>query len=119
MRLDLFNELFLLQRIDHLIRTRATGSPKRLAGLLNISECSVYRLIENLREHGFPVAYDKTTRTYYYTAEVRWNVEFLVGGEKLLAIKGGENIFQKNAQLSISDRMLPELCTASPNYGAQ
>ena len=117
--MNLFNDLFLLQRIDHLVRTRATGTPKALASLLDISECSVYRLMERLRDIGLPIAYDKQAHTYYYKEAVKWNVEFVVGDEKLFNIQGGEKSFDFFRSLSIFDRDQPNLCNAFPNYGAQ
>ncbi len=111
--MNIFADLFLLQRIDHLIRTRATGTPKALGALLDISECSVYRLMERLKDQGFPIAYDKQTRTYYYTEAVIWKVEFVVGDEKLLKIQGGEINSDFFRKLSIFDRNDNDLCNAS------
>jgi biotin operon repressor len=108
--MNIFSDLFLLQRIDQLIRTRATGSPKSLAALLDISECSVYRLIERLKNMGLPIAYDKKSRTYYYVEPVKWNVEFIVGNEKVLSIKGGEKKFDFLSNLSFFDSTGHELC---------
>jgi hypothetical protein len=110
--MNIFSDLFLLQRIDHLVRTRATGTPKDLGGLLGISECSVYRMIERLRDMGLPIAYDKQAHTYYYKAPVKWKVEFVVGDEKLLTIQGGEKNFDLFRKLSIFDRSRLDLCDA-------
>ncbi len=116
--MNLFSDLFLLQQIDHLIRTRATGNPKALSKRLAISEPSVYRLMERLKEQGFPIAYDKQEHTYYYMEPVKWSAEFLVGAEKLLSIRGGEKKSDIFSALSIFDRDGFDLCTTSPNYGA-
>lgn len=110
--------LFLLQQIDYLIRTRATGTPKAFADRLDISECSVYRLLERLKSQGLPIAYDKQEHTYYYMEAVKWNVEFMVGSEKLISIRGGQKISEFFPKLSIYDRDGLDLCTTSPNYGA-
>ena len=115
--MNIFDELFTLQQIDHLIRTRATGSPKGLAKRLTISECSVYRLLERLKVQGFPIAYDKPAQTYYYTEQVKWNVEFVVGKDKILSIKGGEKKYNSFSELSIFDRDDPDFCCAFPTYG--
>jgi biotin operon repressor len=117
--MNIFSDLFLLQRVDHLVRTRATGSPKSLASLLKVSECSVYRLIDRLRNMGLPIAYDKQARTYYYEEQVKWNVEFVVGNERVLNIRGGEKISDNFLKLAINDSTGPDLCSTSPNYGAQ
>lgn len=90
--MNIFSDLFLLERIDYLIRTRGTGTPKALSRRLDISECSVYRLIERLKDMGLPIMYDKTAQTYCYIDAVHWNVEFVVGAEKLLSMRGGNKI---------------------------
>jgi len=87
---NLFEELFLLQRIDQLIRTRATGTPSKLANILGISERNVYRLIADLRENGFPIAYDRESGNYFYKEMVKLEISIIVGKDKLISIRGGE-----------------------------
>ena len=89
MKIKLFEDLFLLQRLDQLIRTRATGSPTHLADRLGACERDVYRLIADLRVQGFPISYDLEHGTYYYTEQVKLEISMAVGGEKLLTIQGG------------------------------
>lgn len=89
LHMNIISDLFFLQRIDHLIRTRATGSPEQLASRLSVSERNVYRLIKELKCQGFPIAYDKQANTYYYSEPVRLDFSIMIGPEKLLAIRGG------------------------------
>jgi len=88
--MNIFKDLFLLQQIDHLVRTRATGTPTQLAARLDTSERKVYRLLGELRDQGLPIAYDKQADTYYYVEPVTLDFSIVVGSEKLLTIKGGE-----------------------------
>ena len=90
MKINIFNDLFLLQRIDYFIRTRNTGTPVQLASRLNICERDVYRLLSDLRDQGFPIAYDKQAASYYYLEPVKIQFSIMVGSEKLLTIQGGE-----------------------------
>jgi hypothetical protein len=90
--MNIFNDLFLLQRLDHLIRTRATGNPIRLAGRLDVCERTVYRLINKLRDAGLPIAYDKETETYYYEQPVQIRIDIQVNGDCLLRINGGAKL---------------------------
>lgn len=92
--MDLFSDLFLLERVDHLIRTRATGKPTQLASRLETCERNVYRLIGRLRDMGFPIEYDKQSDTYYYKEPVHLHIDIIVGNEKLLGIRGGEKKIQ-------------------------
>ncbi len=88
--MNIFDDLFMLQRIDHLVRTRATGTPAQLAARLGVSERNLYRLLGDLRDRGFPIAYDKQACTYYYMEQVKIEFSVVVGQEKLLTIRGGE-----------------------------
>ncbi len=88
--MNIFSDLFLLQRIDYLIRNRATGTPVQLASRLNVSERNIYRLLGSLRDQGFPIVYDKQTDSYLYEEPVCIEFSVVVGEENLLAIRGGE-----------------------------
>ena len=59
----------LIDRIDQLIRLRATGNPHEFAEKLEISDRQVYRLINCLKEIGCPVVYDKILGSYKYEIE--------------------------------------------------
>ena len=59
--LDRFN---LMQR---LIESRCTGTPDEFAGKLRISRTSLYETIDELKSRGAPIAYSKSTKTFYYT----------------------------------------------------
>lgn len=98
--MNLFSDLFLLERLDHLIRTRATGTPIQLASRLDTSERNVYRLIGKLRDMGFPINYDKNYDSYYYDEPVLLRIDITVGHEKLLAIHGGEKKFNLLEQIA-------------------
>lgn len=87
--MDIFQNLFLLQRLDYYIRIRASGSPAQLAARLNVSKRNVFRLLGALREQGFPIAFDKQLNTYFYETPVRLHFEVTVDGKKLLVIRQG------------------------------
>ena len=91
--MNLFTDLFLLERLDQLIRTKATGTPEVLASRLEICVRNVFRLITQLREMGFPVEYDKAKGHYYYSEHVELVFFFKVGGKSLFKIQCQENNF--------------------------
>lgn len=66
MSIDLF---FRLEYVDFLIRSKSTGKPKEFAGKLNVSERSLYDVIQLMKGLGAPIAYCKQKKTYYYTEE--------------------------------------------------
>ena len=58
-----------IERLDHLIKQKATGSPEELAKRFNCTERTIYRMISQLKEMGCPVYYDKTRQSYCYEKE--------------------------------------------------
>ncbi|MBN2237039.1 MAG: HTH domain-containing protein, partial [Bacteroidales bacterium] len=67
--MNIINAKEALERIDQLIRHNATGSPKELASRLRITERTVYRIIRQLKEIGFPIYFNKAIRSYCYEYE--------------------------------------------------
>ena len=59
----------LLERIDGLIRRKATGSARELADRLNISRNSVYRLLDLMEQMGADISYCCARKSYYYTSD--------------------------------------------------
>jgi predicted DNA-binding transcriptional regulator YafY len=58
-----------LKRIHQLVKLKATGTPHDLARRLEISEPSVYRCLNDLKELGAPVKYCKERQYYIYEQE--------------------------------------------------
>ncbi len=61
----------IIERLDQLIRLKATGCPADLAKKLNLSERTIYRIIKELKEIGCPISYDNERKSYYYDYEGR------------------------------------------------
>jgi predicted DNA-binding transcriptional regulator YafY len=59
-----------LKAIDQLIKLKMTGSPKELATKLEISERQVFRYIENLKELGGKIEFDRFLNSYVYSTEI-------------------------------------------------
>lgn len=55
-----------LEKINTLIRLKATGTPKDLAKKLNTTKRTVFRIIKQLKEMGCPIYYDKQRGSYCY-----------------------------------------------------
>jgi biotin operon repressor len=53
-----------LDRVVKLARKKATGRPDELSEKLGISERSVYRIIQALKDTGVKIRYCKTIKTY-------------------------------------------------------
>lgn len=85
-----FEILDLIDRLDGLIRRKATGKPSELARRLNVCERKVYQLIDTLRSLGAPVEYSTEQESYYYTTDVEFRRELFVQKVDAKKIKGGE-----------------------------
>jgi hypothetical protein len=92
--MKLFEEINLLERLDQLIRLKATGTPSDLANRLDLSEREVYRIIAELRAKDIKIAYCKQKRSYYYENEtfLRFQACVIENGKERRLL-GGENIF--------------------------
>lgn len=88
----LIQQIELIERIDQLIRLKATGSPKEFANNMNISKASLYRLLETMKELGAPIEYSITTQSFVYVDHVNFLCGFyfkeLSNGE-IKQINGG------------------------------
>jgi len=88
---DMFNRI---SYIDQQIRMEATGSAEEFAHKIGISRSSWFELKNVLeQELGFPIAYDKVRRTYYYKEHGRFLPPRFVKAlnvEEMKNIEGGE-----------------------------
>lgn len=65
-----------IERIDHLIRIRGTGTASELAVKLGISRRSVYNILNEMKENGAPIRFDQFRGTYYYDEEGYFKISF-------------------------------------------
>lgn len=84
--MKILKNLRLIEYLDYLIRNKATGSPEQLACKLDISERQVYRIIEELKDIGFPIYYCKVSGSYCYEICPELNFEIQIDGKYLLKI---------------------------------
>lgn len=74
-------QIALLERVDQLIQLKATGNPKQLAKRLQVSEATVFRIIEAMKGLNAPVCYDFSKRSYVYTEPTKFRCGYYI--EKL------------------------------------
>lgn len=80
-----------LERMDQLIRLKATGTAEEFAKKLSISRSVLMDHLRELRKLGATIEYSSYRRSYYYTKDSRLFIGFLDGnGNK---IKGGGDFF--------------------------
>jgi len=73
---QLKKQIAILERIDQLIRLKATGNPRQLANRLEVSEATVFRIIETMKELDAPVFYDMARQSYSYSEPAEFRFGF-------------------------------------------
>ncbi len=90
--MSFFNKLELINRLHHLIKNKSTGTPKQLANRISYSERRLYRLLNEMRNYGFPIKYCIHRQSYMYEADFTFVFDF----------KAPNEIINKNGVLSHS-----------------
>lgn len=88
----IIEKIELIDRMDQLIRLKATGTPKSIARRLNLSESSIYRLIDIIKDMGAPVEFSVKDQSYIYSSDVRFICGFFIKElalSKMKKISGG------------------------------
>jgi len=80
----------LIERVDQLIRMKATGSAEDLSDRIGVSRSTVYELIDCMRAMGAEIEYCRHRQSFYYLEEKILAIGF-VNKKK---IRGGTDIFQ-------------------------
>jgi hypothetical protein len=71
------DQIHRIERIDQLIRLKATGQPSELAKKLGISESQLYEVLNIMKvELGGPILYSRTLQSYYYPTDIKFKCLF-------------------------------------------
>jgi hypothetical protein len=65
--MKVFEYLDRISKMHKLVMRHKTGTPAEFARQLGVSRTSLYELIDELRSRGAPIAYSKSTRTFFYS----------------------------------------------------
>jgi hypothetical protein len=66
-----------IERLDQLIRIKATGRPSELALKLGISESCLYETLNIMKvELGAVIRYSRSIQSYYYPKKIRFRCNF-------------------------------------------
>lgn len=71
-------QLERLKKAHNLIKSECTGSPSELAKKLRISVRQTYLLLEQLRELDAPIAFNRRTKTYFYSFDYELTIHISV-----------------------------------------
>lgn len=89
--MSIIDHIYLLESIHHYIDHKCTGTPKEFSNKLNISERTLYRILENLKDLGAEIYYSNERATYYYknVVQIKFNLQIDSATTK---VKGGRSI---------------------------
>ena len=82
-------QLERIMKINRMIKSENTGSPKTFAEELGISESHFYRYIDELQDMGVPIQYSRTRKTYYYENNTELMLTYSL---KLISDQGSKEI---------------------------
>lgn len=75
--MSFIDQIHRIERIDQLIRLKATGRPAELAQKLDISESQLYEILNIMKiELGGVILYSKSLQSYYYPRDIRFKCLF-------------------------------------------
>ena len=94
----LINDKNKLERLDQLIRLKATGSPEELAAKFNTTKRTIFRTINELKEIGVPIYFSQIDNSYCYAIKGKLIIGFEeIEKQELNSIKGGvKNFFMSD-----------------------
>lgn len=87
--MDFISRLQLYDRLHHLIRRHSTGTPKDLAAKFNVSERTVYNMIDILRDYGAEICYCRKRNSFYYAREVSFSFNPVLSSKAEAKVTGG------------------------------
>ncbi|MBS2209815.1 hypothetical protein KEM09_00260 [Carboxylicivirga mesophila] len=90
--MKLFEEVEMLKRMFELIHKRQTGNSSTFHKKLGISRSKLYNLIDDLKEKGIEVEYDKKIKSFYLKEDICVKVDEpiqIIDKEELEKINGG------------------------------
>ncbi len=85
--MNFMKQIERIKRVDMYIRHKTTGDPGEFSNKLNISKRQLYRIIEELKDYGAPIEYNRSLRTFYYKdgdfeMKVNFSMQFITEKDK-------------------------------------
>jgi biotin operon repressor len=96
--MKLFEYLDRINMMHRMVLRQRTGTPEEFARQLGVGRTCLYELIDELRSRGAPIAYSKSTKTFFYRQpfEISINCSLrLLEPQEEKEFFGGTNIFSK------------------------
>ena len=86
-------QLDRIKKLDKLIQQGNTGAPDEFAGRLGLSRSQLYNILEELKDLGAPIEYNRSMRSFYYKEAFRI---VTVAYVEFITPQGAERIYGGN-----------------------
>lgn len=85
--MNFIKQIERIKRVDTYIKHKMTGDPEEFSTKLDISKRQLFRIIEELKDYGAPIEYNRSLRTFYYKNEnfkmkVNFTMQFITEQDK-------------------------------------
>lgn len=107
--MSLLKTINRLEYANFLIKKKATGNLETFARRMNLSERSVSSLLEEMREMGADISYDRKRNTYYYEENGEFSISKFMKYGQVLARDEAAKI-GKPEELCFSEKAIFVLC---------
>ncbi|QQS50987.1 MAG: HTH domain-containing protein [Bacteroidota bacterium] len=94
----LFKHINRLQQIDQLIRQQRTGNADELAEKLQLSRRQVYNWLDELKNYGLEIDYNRVIKSFVYLKPYQINILLDIQEltlEETTELEAGINFFEK------------------------
>jgi hypothetical protein len=98
-----------LKYIDYLIKRKATGNLEVFAGKNGLSKRAMTDVLNEMKELGFPIKYNRTRNTYYYDEEGEMVKNLFIKDGQILSKEEAAKI-GRDDNLCFSEITVFELC---------
>ena len=83
-----------LERMDQLIRRKATGSPNQFAEKMGINRSTLMRNLAEIKRLGAEIQYDPIRQTYFYEESGRLEIGFKkISNDQMKNRSGGQTFY--------------------------
>lgn len=90
--MGIIDHIMLLESIHTQILHSRTGPPKEFAQRLDISERTLYRILDELRDRGAEIIYNHKRLSYCYQNHVEMSMSLRIVASDSVKIKGGMKV---------------------------
>ena len=90
--MTIFNQMSRINKVNKLIVQQSTGNPDDFAEQLGISRSQLYNIIDQFKDFGAPIRYDKKNETFFYAnnfeLELKYSLKTISNDDEKIIFAG-------------------------------